>query len=134
VLAAGHYNGPATGTHLGQHAMTDRESWHTDCPQVTGMNRPLDDHDHRHLGGVPPETCMVWADTADGATPSEVTVSQPDPDSEIRKGTGRTVTDLGNYEATVMIGGASMRARGPARFVAYLVREFATAFEEESER
>lgn len=144
VLAPGHYVGPAAGTQPGMHAARNDESWHTDCPDVAGLPRPRDaaglDHNHERA-------CLVWADSADGAHPSRydpVTETQPvTPDAvaeEVIKDSvnqsGRTLgTDIiGGYRADVKVGDASMSVYGPAKFVAYMIREFAMAFEEEAER
>lgn len=121
VLAVGHYVEADQGA--------GAKSWHTDCPNVPGLMYPLEGHDHRHLGGMQPETCVTWSDAAEGATPSGAV--RPE---EETKETGRSVMDLGRYEANMSIGGATMRAVGPAKFVANLVRGFADAFEEEAER
>jgi hypothetical protein len=71
TLSAGHYDGPPAGTAPGMHAAKDRESWHTDCPAVAGQLSPLYEHDHEHPN-MPHGSCMVWADSANGAHPSEV--------------------------------------------------------------
>lgn len=117
VLAAGHYVEADEGA--------GAKSWHTDCPNVPGMMYPLEDHDHRHLGNAP-FTCTYWSDERDGAHPSDVAEPVAVPLF--------TPAITGDYEAHVVIGGASLRARGPHRVISNLIRAFADAFEEEVER
>lgn len=162
VLAAGHYTGPRPGAAVG-------ESRHTNCLGALGAeSRDMavtSSHDHSR--------CTVWIDSADGAHPSDVTVTTcvrcPHPpalhrgpdgcrvcDCELAEsestdegwaqpvtpaGTGETNRSgrtlagvIQDYEATTRIGGAHVRVKGPARLVAYVIRSFADAFEEESER
>lgn len=137
VLAAGHYTGPKQGTASGMHPAADGESWHTDCPAVAGMAMPLhQEHDHEHPR-MPYGSCLVWADTADGAHPSDVTPVLPDdqPDLTVKE-SGRTLgtSITGGYRADVKIGDTGLSVYGPARFVANIIRTFADAFEEEAER
>lgn len=68
TMTAGHYIGPRLGEQPGMYAARNDESWHTDCPGRAGHNGPT-------MQGIPCDdgrhTCMVWADSADGAHPSE---------------------------------------------------------------
>lgn len=127
VLAAGHYDGPPVGTHLGQWAIKDGESWHTDCPNVPGLMAPLRDHTMDHPGARP---CAVWSDIADGAHPSDVT--EPLPASA--EPNALTPDPLPQYHAQVKIGDTGMSVHGPAKFVATVIRAFADGFEDEAER
>lgn len=110
VLDHGHYNGSSP------------VDWHTDCPD----KNTDPEHGHRHDHG----SCTTWADHADGARYAGV----PAMPAEQEKKPGRTLTDLGEYTASLDIGGARLHARGPARMVAYVIRAMADAFEEEAER
>lgn len=112
VLTHGHYleDGPG-GT-----------SWHTDCPDAAGRDDPPADHyEHNHE-----TSCAVWSDRADGAHYAD----RPAQPAE-EKQPGRAVTDLGDYDAQVMIGGATLHVRGSARLVSRVIGSFADAFEAE---
>lgn len=74
TLAAGHYIGPRPDTAPGMHPARNDESWHTDCPYTAGMDVP-DPHACQHKNHE--RACMVWADHADGAHPSDVVLTEP---------------------------------------------------------
>ncbi len=68
-----------------------------------------------------------WADYAEGACPSGVTVTELDPNA-------LTADVLPGYRAQVSAADLDLAVSGPAKFVAGLIRAFADAFEEEAER
>lgn len=114
VMAHGHYLDDGPGG----------RSWHTDCEGARGKDHPPDDHyEHNHDHYA----CVVWADHADGA------FYQDRPAVPAEQGT-RSLTDLGEYRADVVIGDTKASVYGPAKFVAFVVRAVADAFEEEAER
>lgn len=123
VLANGHYleSGPGGS------------SWHTDCPDAVGKDRPpRDNFEHSHSEHF---SCLVWADHAEGAMYAD----QPARDAsdaveEAINRPSRTLTDLGGYRADLVIGDMTMSVYGPGRFVAWMIKEAASAFEEEAER
>lgn len=121
VLAAGHYNEKDEGA--------GAKSWHTDCPNVPGLTYPLENHDHRHINRSP-DSCLTWADWAEGAHPDTANMPPATPANE----TGRDLTGLGDYRAQVQIGDTGMTVRGTAKIVSMVIRAFADAFEEEAER
>ena len=121
------------------------QSWHTDCPNVAGQNRPLTGQDQDHPG----RPCRVWADWADGAgrgpdstTPPATRETEPDPDAlpdftVPPLNEAAPLADLATpeeYSAALVIGISELHVRGSHRVVANLVRAFADAFEEEVER
>jgi hypothetical protein len=145
VLLSGHYVEGAVGS-----VDDPRRSWHTDCPNAIAKRVPdKDQHTHKHAG----VSCSVWSDWASGAHRDEriapgscgSDVRPPldfsgtafaDSAEKVTPAVPRTqkINYLGDYEAQVRVGGASSTVRGPARLVAAVIRAFADAFEEESER
>jgi hypothetical protein len=65
VLRPGHYRERAQ-------VVGEFVSWHTNCPDVVGRDRPLLD-DFNHLVHSEHRKCFVWADWAEDARPSDVT-------------------------------------------------------------
>jgi hypothetical protein len=126
VLLSGHYVEGAVGS-----VDDPRRSWHTDCPNMTAKQNPDTDqqHTHKHAG----VSCSVWSDWAAGAHADrdDRVISPEDPEAPA---TPLTDDVIPAYTANVQLGTTGLTVHGPARFVATVVRAFADAFEEESER
>lgn len=112
VLAAGHYRA-GVGSSL--------VSWHTDCPDVAGKDRPMiDAHEHDHGEDF---SCTVWNDTAQGAVPHSAPGSAP-PLSPL----------IPVYTADLVIGDAQVHVKGSAMFVNRVITAAAEAMQEDAER
>lgn len=127
VLLSGHYVAEDEGA--------GAQSWHTDCPEAIGKQYPTDErHQHEHGG-----SCSIWADRAKGAHPdTRIAPGSRGSETPALSDTIKAVQSAANviptYTANVQLGTTGLTVHGPARFVATVVRAFADAFEEESER
>lgn len=143
VLRAGHYVAKGAGV----------VSWHTDCPDVMGEDRPMLDAE-THLVHGEHRNCTVWADWADGAHPSDVTL--PEPEENVRydevpslmenviraasDGPVMAPVELPTYQANVSFDTASgervvsATLYGPAEFLATAVSVIAEEFQKEVEK
>lgn len=120
VLLSGHYVAEDEGA--------GAKSWHTDCPDAIATAYPVEDRQHHDHGS----SCSVWSDWASGAHPD--TRIAPGSRGSQAPASPLTVDVISAYTANVQLGTTGLTVHGPARFVATVVRAFADAFEEESER
>jgi hypothetical protein len=131
VLAAGHYRERGTG-----------DSWHTDCPDAVGRDRPVMDHESHdsrtHPDRGPGWSCGAWADYAAGAHPSDATLSEPI-EAEKEEQAMEPV-ELPSYTAEIMFRTGdgervvSATLYGPAEFLATAVGSITEAFRDEVEK
>lgn len=135
VLKTGHYNGPSPDADP-PFGLTDDESWHTNCPDVSGQDRPLNRHgDSDHF------PCGIWSDAASGAHPDDRISTNSEPAAPSPEGPMLISGDtLPQYRAAVNFQDPEGRVIvsatlfGPAGFLADAVAAISDSFKEEAER